>query len=217
MSSLADTNLYYKDKEHSLHGTWLSVDVISITEDSPPKIVLITRKGTPHKGETTLPGGLVASWDNETIAETAARIVREKVGVEPISDSVTVDVVSDRNRDERGHTVSVVVVLRVPSGTKGAVPVDDVPENMPFKHTDILKSGLLQLRSRVLTDPQVTYALLGEETTVQDTAALLGFLNPDISDTAARARLDRCGLYRRSAMTITRSVGRPSHVYLRDA
>lgn len=124
-----------------------------------------------------------------------------------------IDVVSDPGRDERGHTVSIVVVTRVPAGTLGAVPVEQTPEHMPFGHTTIARSALVRLGERLLTDPSTTHAMLGEETTQVDARALLNVCGP-ISVEAARKRLDRSTLYRRTD-TVRKPVptGRPGYVY----
>lgn len=45
MRSMRDTNLAYESGDHPLHGTWLSVDVVALSEDPQPRIVLIERRG----------------------------------------------------------------------------------------------------------------------------------------------------------------------------
>lgn len=216
MSSMRETNMVYTDGEHPLYGTWLSVDVIAFTEDSPVKIALITREGAPHAGSTTLPGGLLAAWDGETVEDAALRIVRDKVGVEALPSSVTVlDVVSDPHRDERGHTVSVLVAVRVPSGTTGSVSLKDVPANMPFAHNAILERGLRRVRERVLVEGDTTLALLGRVTTVRNVVDLFrGCEGGALSDSTLRSKLDRSPLYVRDEdLTIHSRIGRPQSVY----
>lgn len=214
MSSMRDTNLAYKPGEHPVHGTWLSVDVIAITEDSPSKVVLITRKGHPHKGSTTLPGGLLAAWDGETVEDAALRIVREKVGVEASAPVAILDVVSDPDRDERGHTVSVLVALRVPAGTPGSVGVKDIPEGMPFQHTEMLCRGLQRIRERVLVEKDTSSALLGACTTVRAVIDVFALCAPTMTDTAVRSRLERCPIYARDDDLLVRTrIGRPQAVY----
>lgn len=63
MRSMTESNLAVRAGDHPVHGTWLSVDVVALTDDPEPKIVLIERAGAPHKGEITLPGGLLAAWE----------------------------------------------------------------------------------------------------------------------------------------------------------
>lgn len=214
MTSMRDTNLAYKPGEHPVHGTWLSVDVVAITEDSPSKVVLITRQGHPHKGATTLPGGLLAAWDGETVEDAARRIVREKVGVEVHTPVAVLDVVSDPDRDERGHTVSVLVAMRVPAGTPGAVAVGSIPEGMPFRHTEMLRRGLMRIRERVLVERDTSLALLGVLTTVRAAIDLFALCSPKTTDTAVRSRLDRCPIYARDDDLLVRTrIGRPQAVY----
>lgn len=214
--SLRESNLGYKDGEHPVHGTWLSVDVVALTEgnDGEASVVLITRAGSPHHGATTLPGGLLAAWDGETVADAARRILREKVGEGDYGDPVVVDVVSDPERDERGHTVSIVVAVRAPAGTRGAVPVREAPPDMPFAHSRMLKTALRRIDERLLTDPDTTYALLGDQTEASQVRAVLRACGP-ITDAAARARLDRSPLYARTALRKPVRNGRPPVIYIR--
>lgn len=194
---MAETNLVYGKGEHPVHGTWLSVDVVAFTEDKPQaKVVLIEREGEPHRGATTLPGGLLAAWDTETVAQAAARVVAEKVGVPLAGTPVVVDVVSDPNRDERGHTVSIVVAVRVPADTPGAVRVSDIPEDMPFGHARMIARAVTMIGERLFTDRELTYALLGDTTTVPYAHALCAALEP-VHDSTVRSRLERSGLYNR--------------------
>lgn len=216
MSSMRESNLTYKNGEHPVHGTWLSVDVVALTEDSPAKVVLITRKGEPHAGSTTLPGGLLAAWDGETVEAAALRIVRDKVGVEPIPSSVAVlDVVSDPHRDERGHTVSILVALRVPEGTPGAVNLKDVPEDMPFDHTRMLMKGMSRIRERLLVERDATVALLGPVTTARKVIdTLTGCSVSPPTDSGLRSRLERSPLYVHDDYAVIKSrVGRPQSVF----
>lgn len=196
--------------------TWLSVDVVALTEDEPvSRIVLIRRGGTPHRGATTLPGGLLAAEQGETVEQAARRIVRDKAGAEITGGIVVVDVVSDPTRDERGHTVSIVVAARVPRETPGAVPVSEIPDAMPFQHTDIAHAALARIGERLLADPSTTYALLGPETTFVEVYSLLRACT-EITDTAARARLDRSPLYARTGRSRKPAgSGRPARVYRR--
>lgn len=194
--------------------TWLSVDVVALTGDEPvPRIVLIRRAGTPHRGATTLPGGLLAAQAGETVEQAARRIVREKAGAEITSGVTVVDVVSDPARDERGHTVSIVVAARVAAGTEGAVPVTEIPDAMPFHHSAMARSALSRIGERLLTDAGTTYALLGAETTFVEVFSLLRACT-SITDTAARARLDRSPLYARTdRYRKPAGAGRPALVY----
>lgn len=213
MRSMAESNLAVRPGDHPVHGTWLSVDVVALTDDPEPKIVLIERAGAPHKGEITLPGGLLAAWDGETVEQCARRIMRDKAGTELTGGVAVVDVVSDPGRDERGHTVSIVVVARVDAQAPGAVSVTQIPEAMPFGHTAIARTAILRLGERLLVDPDTTHAMLGDETTLAQVRALLSVTSPTTAG-AARKRLDRSALYRRTdELRKPAPTGRPGHVY----
>lgn len=192
-------------------GTYLSVDVIAITE-GVPRLALIERAGEPHAGSTTLPGGLLRAQDSETVEEAARRIITEKVGVEITSECVGLGWVSDPRRDERGHTVSLLVAARVPADTPGAVNLDDIPEDMPFDHTGMATRALATLSERLLTDRETTVALLGEETTVPEVVALVGAVTGD-AEHAIRGRLKRSGIYATTERKRPSGGGRPSVVY----
>jgi 8-oxo-dGTP diphosphatase len=219
MSSMRETNLAYKDGEHSIHGTWLSVDVVALTHNvDNVRVALITRAGQPHRGATTLPGGLLAAWNQETVEQAARRIIREKVGVEVVGGVAVLDVISDPGRDERGHTVSIVVGVRIPAGTTGAVPVDEVPADMPFGHTSMIRAALAKISTGLFTDPTLTYALLGEATTMTEVMALARACDSKASESTIGSRLRRCGMYEadpdRSRKRET-GAGRPALVFIK--
>jgi 8-oxo-dGTP diphosphatase len=217
MTSLRETNLVYKDDEHPIHGTWLSVDVVALTEDADAvRVALITRDGQPHRGATTLPGGLLAAWHQETVEQAARRITREKAGAEVSSGVAILDVVSDPGRDERGHTVSIVVGVRIPAGTPGAVRVDDLPDDMPFGHSAMVRTALSKINTGLFSDPTLTYALLGDATTMAEVMALARACDPAASDSTIGSRLRRCGMYE-AAPDLSRKretgAGRPALVF----
>lgn len=219
MGSMRETNVAYKPGEHSIHGTWLSVDVVALTQDGDAvRVALITRAGQPHRGATTLPGGLLAAWNSETVEQAARRIVSEKVGVEIVGDVAILDVVSDPGRDDRGHTVSIVVAARIPADTPGAVRVAQVPEDMPFGHTAMIRKALAKIDTGLFTDPELTYALLGDTTTMSEVMALARACDPKASESTIGSRLRRCGLYESGADRSRKpdtGAGRPALVFTR--
>lgn len=215
MGSLRETNLVYADGEHPIHGTWLSVDLVALTQDVDAiRIALISRAGEPHLGATTLPGGLLAAWNQETVEQAARRIVREKVGTEIVGGTAILDVVSDPGRDERGHTVSIVVGARIPAGTPGAVRIKDVPDDMPFGHSAMVRAALSKIGAGLFTDPALTYALLGDTTTMAEVMALARACDPEASESTIGSRLRRCGMYEANrSRKRERGAGRPALVF----
>ncbi|WP_374024964.1 NUDIX domain-containing protein [Mycobacterium sp. HNNTM2301] len=219
MGSMRETNLAYQDGEHPIHGTWLSVDVVALTQDSDAvRVALITRAGEPHRGATTLPGGLLAAWNQETVEQAARRVVSEKVGVDIVGGVAILDVVSDPGRDERGHTVSIVVAARIPADTPGAARINHVPDEMPFGHSAIVRKALAKINTGLFTDAELTYALLGETTTMAEVLALARACDPSVSESAIGSRLRRCGLYApdpdRSRKPVV-GAGRPALVFIK--
>ena len=221
MTSMRETNIAYKDGEHPVHGTWLSVDVVALTQDDDAvRVALITRNGRPHRGATTLPGGLLAAWDQETVERAARRIVREKAGVEVTSGVAILDVVSDPGRDERGHTVSIVVGVRVPAETPGAVLVGELPDDMPFAHSAMVRAALSKISTGLFSDPALTYALVGDTTTMGEVMALARACDPQSSGSTIGSRLRRCGMYQKASDRSHKretGAGRPALVFTRAA
>lgn len=85
------------------------------------EILLIRRGREPYKGSWALPGGFVDV--GERVEDAVRRELVEETGLK--GDVVDLlGVYSDPARDPRGHTVSVVFVLKV----AGIVPVDDLDD-----------------------------------------------------------------------------------------
>jgi len=79
--------------------------------DRAGRVLLIRRKYEPFKGAYALPGGFVEI--GETVETACRREVREEAGID-IGELRLVGVYSDPKRDPRGHTVSVVYLVRLP-------------------------------------------------------------------------------------------------------
>jgi 8-oxo-dGTP diphosphatase len=122
----------------------LTVDGVIVEEG---KILLIKRGNEPYKGLWALPGGFVEY--GETTEKAVVREVKEETGL--LCNIVKlVGVYSDPDRDPRGHTVSVVYMLKVSTGGVSAgddavkarwFPVDELPE-LAFDHSIIIKDAL---------------------------------------------------------------------------
>ena len=208
---MADTN----------HRTWLSVDVVALIVGDPLRLALIRREPSPYSGELTLPGGLLDAAAGETVTQAAVRILRAKAGVD-LHDGpppAVVDVVSEPGRDERGHTVSIVVATSIaePGASTVAVPVTAIPDDMPFGHSTIARRALDVIRQRILVDAATSYAVAGARVTWPDVESLLGGLDaatghPITTAEAARKRLHRSDVYRPGDETVP-TKGRPLRVY----
>lgn len=124
----------------------VTVDVVILSQDEKPRVLLIRRKKDPFAGSWAIPGGFVEM--DETLEAGAKRELKEETGVdvEKIEQLATF---GDPGRDPRGRTISVVYLARLDAGTvdpKGGDdasdaawhPLDKLPK-LAFDHADILK------------------------------------------------------------------------------
>ncbi len=122
----------------------LTVDGILIEDGN---ILLVKRRNPPFQGKWALPGGFVEYGERTEAA--VVREVQEETGLKTEIVGL-VGVYSDPERDPRGHTVSVVYVLRRIGGkTKGGddaaearfFPLDELPE-LAFDHAEIIDDAI---------------------------------------------------------------------------
>ncbi|WP_048896163.1 hypothetical protein [Mycolicibacterium conceptionense] len=212
--------------------TWLSVDLVAITDDpDDPALVLYRRERDPHAGELSLPGAVMNPVKGQTVAQTAVWIADERAhawvvaGTEPHP----ISVVSDPDRDERGHTVSLVTLVRVHTPADGAGVVlvradDELPTTLPFGHGRMLAAAARRAFEGLFTDAEITAALVSSDpghgttgTGLWSTLRLLHHLaagDPDQAPTAEAVRR------RRSRSTVLVAAGtaaaktRPETVYV---
>ena len=83
----------------------VTVDIIVITDELKPKILLIQRLRDPFKDCWALPGGFVD--ENEDLLDAAFRELKEETAIEQIS-LTQFKSYGTPGRDPRGHTVSVI-------------------------------------------------------------------------------------------------------------
>src|SRR5215213_10075483 len=88
----------------------VTVDVVIVTREPTPRVLLIRRKKDPFAGAWALPGGFVDA--DEPLAAAAKRELKEETGVDDV-DLEQLAAFGDPGRDPRGWTVSVVFLARV--------------------------------------------------------------------------------------------------------
>lgn len=119
----------------------LAVDGILIVQGS---ILLVRRGNPPFKGEYALPGGFVEC--GELVEAAVRRELLEETGLET-SVHHLLGIYSSPDRDPRGHTVSVVHVMRKKGGKLrsgddasdvGFFPLDKLPP-LAFDHYKIVQ------------------------------------------------------------------------------
>ena len=118
----------------------LTVDGI-ISKDN--KILLIKRGNEPFKDKWALPGGFVEY--GEKTEDAAIREIYEETGFKTDIKNL-LGVYSDPNRDPRGHTVSVVYLLKIIGGKLKSgddacdaefYAINDLPD-LSFDHNKII-------------------------------------------------------------------------------
>jgi 8-oxo-dGTP diphosphatase len=130
----------------------VTVDIIIVTMEERPRVLLIRRKHDPFAGAWAIPGGFVDP--GETLAAAAVRELREETGI----DDVTLEQLAafgDPGRDPRGWTVSVAFLARVSAGTEATAaddaaeagwhPLDELPRPLAFDHDKILARARARL------------------------------------------------------------------------
>ena len=127
-------------------GRWQNrpvvVDGLVIKEN---KILLIKRGREPFKGAYAIPGGFV-DWD-ETAKEAVVREIKEETNLD-VSVKEFLGYYDSLKRDEKRHTVSLVFICEIKTGSENARAGDDAIEfewfsldNLPplaFDHKKIL-------------------------------------------------------------------------------
>ncbi len=122
----------------------LTVDGVLIEEG---KILLIRRGREPFKGKWALPGGFVEY--GESVEDAVIREFKEETGLDAEIIKL-LGVYSDPNRDPRGHTVSIVYMLKRKGGELkegddaaevGFFPLDSLPE-LAFDHGKIIEDAI---------------------------------------------------------------------------
>lgn len=133
----------------------LTVDLVILTREARPRVLLIRRKSPPFAGKWALPGGFVD--ENEPLETAARRELAEETGVS-IAGFEQLYTFGDPDRDPRGWTVSVAYVARVKRGDVTPRAADDAAEvgwfplkklpPLAFDHALILKKAREWIRGR---------------------------------------------------------------------
>jgi 8-oxo-dGTP diphosphatase len=130
----------------------VTADVVLLSREERPRVLLIRRKGEPFAGKWALPGGFVEM--DETLEAAAARELHEETGV-AVEGLEQLQTFGDPGRDPRGRTVSVVYLGRVDAGAVQPRAADDAaevgwhdlasPPPLAFDHDKILACARARL------------------------------------------------------------------------
>jgi 8-oxo-dGTP diphosphatase len=133
----------------------LTVDVVLVTREAKPRVLLIERRGEPFAGKWALPGGFVD--EGERLAGAAVRELEEETGLSVV-ELEQLYTAGDPGRDPRGWTVSVAFLARVDARKAKAVAGDDatraewhrldkLPE-LAFDHAMLIERARARLLDR---------------------------------------------------------------------
>ncbi|TRX63555.1 NUDIX hydrolase [Carboxylicivirga sp. M1479] len=130
----------------------VTTDVLIVTRQTNPKILLIQRGNEPYKGLWALPGGFVDM--DEDLHTAALRELKEETGIVDVS-ITQFKTYGSVDRDPRHRTISIVYTASVnepikAQGMDDAIDaqwfeVGDLP-NLAFDHQTIIEEALLNLR-----------------------------------------------------------------------
>lgn len=123
----------------------VTVDIVVVTNERRPRVLLIQRKQPPFAGAWALPGGFIDM--DETLEESARRELEEETGIR-VGKLVQLAVFGDPDRDPRGRTISVVYLTKVNANQVKPMAADDAaavdwfplqrPPKLAFDHGEIL-------------------------------------------------------------------------------
>lgn len=133
----------------------LTVDIVIVTREARPRVLLIRRLKDPFAGTWALPGGFVD--ENERLADAARRELDEETGVQ-VATIEQLYTAGDPGRDPRGWTVSVAYLAQMNSDEVKPVaaddaeavswfPLDELPA-LAFDHATILARARARLLDR---------------------------------------------------------------------
>jgi 8-oxo-dGTP diphosphatase len=123
----------------------VTVDVVLVTRETEPRVLLIRRKQDPFAGMWAIPGGFVEM--DESLEAAARRELQEETGVE-VAQLEQLQTFGDPGRDPRGRTISIVYLARVDAAGLQPRAADDAadvawhslrqPPPLAFDHAAIL-------------------------------------------------------------------------------
>jgi 8-oxo-dGTP diphosphatase len=103
----------------------VTVDVIIVTRERSPRVLLIRRKHDPFAGMWAIPGGFVDM--DESLEDAARRELTEETGV-AVGRLEQLHAFGDPGRDPRGRTISVAYLARVRASQVRPRADDDAAE-----------------------------------------------------------------------------------------
>ena len=123
----------------------VTVDLVIVSQDDDPRILLIRRKNDPFAGMWALPGGFIEM--DESLEDAARRELHEETGIQ-VDRLKQLHTFGNPGRDPRGRTLSVVYWGVVDATAVEPQARDDAaevgwhllrqPPALAFDHTEIV-------------------------------------------------------------------------------
>ena len=133
----------------------LTVDLVLVTREGRPRVLLIRRKHDPFAGMWAIPGGFVDM--DESLETAASRELREETGLK-VAELEQLHTFGDPGRDPRGRTIAVAYLARVDPAKVKPQAADDAADvgwhaldrlpPLAFDHDQILACARQRLASR---------------------------------------------------------------------
>ena len=133
----------------------VTADVVLITREAQPRVLLIQRAHEPFAGAWALPGGFVNA--DEPIVEAAKRELHEETGLE-IALLEQLYTTGDPGRDPRGWTISIAFLARVEAGALQPRAGDDAAAvkwfrlnklpKLAFDHAMLVQRAIARIADR---------------------------------------------------------------------
>ena len=103
----------------------VTVDVVVVTREEHPRVLLIKRKADPFAGVWAIPGGFIEA--DEPLEAAARRELKEETGVE-LEKIEQLGAFGDPRRDPRGRTISIAYLGQVDPALVKPCAADDAAE-----------------------------------------------------------------------------------------
>ena len=133
----------------------VTVDIVIVTREAKPRVLLIRRGHPPFEGMWATPGGFIEM--DESLEDAARRELFEETGVR-MKDLVQLHTFGDPKRDPRGRNISVAYLALVNADDLQPHAGDDAaevgwfslarPPKLAFDHKDILAAARAYLKER---------------------------------------------------------------------
>lgn len=133
----------------------VTVDVVLVSREDEPRVLLIRRKKDPYAGRWAIPGGFLEM--EEPLEAGARRELREETGLE-VGPLEQLHTFGAPDRDPRGRTISVVYLGRADPAHTAPRAGDDAaevawhslrqPPPLAFDHDRVLACARTRLQTK---------------------------------------------------------------------